>query len=367
MIFIIVLSCTHEDKPDKPPYIIIDLEKSIDLDASPEITLNDISANLRIIPVETNDSVLFNYISIVGVTEKDIVVHDVGLNTHNNALYYVNRETGKVSTLVNRRGNGPGEYNSLTDVHVENSDSTVYIYDMHRINIYDFKGDFIKSVKIDSIGAAVVLNDGYYAVSFSPFLKPEYALGIYDRSWNLHRKSIPVDKDRKYAMIHFNKAKKYNDDYYYRPILGDTLYQVTSEYEKPYIVTSKGKYKIPESVTATMDGLREFRHQYVYEEWGTLISKYYFLLYEHNRNMYYDVWDIETSTLILRKKYSPSILPFEGGGIPVLTGDLKVNVWPSYVSGNMMYCTVEAETAVKLIPSLPWDTNPVILELEMKK
>jgi hypothetical protein len=360
MIFIIILSCTHEDR-DKQACIIIDLEKAINLDASRKITLNDISTNLRIIPTETNDSVLFKDMTIQGITEKDIVV-----NGGNNVLYYVNRETGKVSTLLNRRGNGPGEYNSLAEVHVENSDSSVYIYDLRKINIYNFNGDFIKSVKNDSTGSVAVLNDGYYVVSFSPYLNLEYALGIYDKSWNLHRKSIPLDKDRKYAMIYFNQAKKYNDDYYYRPVLGDTLYQITSESEKPYIVTSKGKYKIPESVTATMDELRKSVHQYVYEEYGILISKYYFLLYEYNLTTYYDIWDIETSTLILREKYSPCRFPFEGGGIPVLIGDVKVNVWPEYVSGNMMYCTVEAEDAVKLIPSLPWDTNPVILELEIK-
>jgi hypothetical protein len=359
MIFIIILSCTHEDK-GKQAYIIIDLEKGINLNASHK-TLNDISANMRIIPTETNDSILFKNISIKGVTEKDIVV-DGG----NNALYYVNRETGKVSTLLNRRGNGPGEYGMLFDAYIENRDSTVYIYDIQKMNIYNFNGDFIKSFKNDSTGAVAVLDDGYYAVSFSPYLKSEYALGIYDKSWNLHRKSIPVDKDRKFAMEYFNRAVKFNDKYYYRPILGDTLYQITSGDEKPYIVTSKGKYTIPESVTATMDGLREFRHQYIYYEYGTLVSKYYFLLYEYNLTTYYDIWDIETSTLVLREKYSPGLLPFEGGGIPVLIGDVKLNVWPSYVSGNMMYCTVEAEDAVKLIPSLPWDTNPVILELEIK-
>jgi hypothetical protein len=365
MIFIIVLSCTHEDK-DKLPYIIIDLEKSINLDASPEITLNDISANLRIIPVETNDSVLFKYMSITGIIEKDIVVHDVGLNVHKDALYCVNRETGKVSTLLNRQGNGPGEYNRLFNVYIENRDSTVHVYETHKINIYDFKGNFIKSHKSDSTGALVVLDDWYYAVSFSPFLKSEYALGIYDKSWNLHRKSISVNKDRKYAIYPFSQASKFNDGYYYMAAFGDTLYQITSGYEKPYIVTPKGKYKIPENVTATLSELDKSGDQYIQGEYGKLISKYYFLSYYYNHQTYYDIWNIETSTLISRNKYSQMEENTEDTGVPVLIGDVKINVWPRYVSGNMMYCTVEAETAVKLIPSLPWDTNPVILELEIK-
>ncbi|MDR1897965.1 MAG: hypothetical protein LBR10_14365 [Prevotellaceae bacterium] len=37
----------------------------------------------------------------------------------------------------------------------------------------------------------------------------------------------------------------------------------------------------------------------------------------------------------------------------------------NYILGE--YCVIEAEDAVKLIPALPEDTNPVILEIELKK
>jgi hypothetical protein len=244
----------------------------------------------------------------------------------------------------------------------------VHIYDGYKINIYDFKGNFIKSHKSDSTGPLVILGDWYYAVSYSPFLKSEYALGIYDKSWNLHRKSISINKDRKYAIYPFTQAAKFNDDYYYMAALGDTLYQITSEYEKPYIVTPKGKYKIPENVTATLAELDKSGYLYIQQEYGMLISKYYFLSYYYNNQTYYDIWDIESSTpaLISRNKYSHTEEYTEGTGIPVLIGDVKINVWPRYVSGRMMYCTIDAENAVKLIPSLPWDTNPVILELEIK-
>jgi hypothetical protein len=357
MVFIIVSSCIHKEKQ---PYIIIDLAKSINLNGSQEIILNDISTNLKIILTETNDSVLFQYMFIRGITKEDIVVSD------KNALYYVNKETGKVSTLVNKRGNGPGEYNMLFDAYVENRDSTVYIYDIHKINIYNFKGNFIKSVKSDSIGPLVILNDGYYAVSFSPLMKPKYALGIYDKSWNLHRKSIPIN-DRKFAIAYFTQATKFNDDYYYRKVFGDTLYQITSEYDNPYIVTPKGLYKMPENVTASLSELDKSGYRYIQNEYGILISKYYFLSYDYNYITYYDIWNIETSTLIYRNKYRRiEDKNMEGGGIPVLIGDIKINVWPKYVSGNVMYCIIEAENAVKLVPSLPWDTNPIILELTLK-
>lgn len=361
MIFITVMACTHEEK--KKPYVIIDLEKSISRDVSRKITLNDISTNLRIIPTETNDSALFQHMFIKGLTEKSVVVTDT------RALYSVDRETGKVSTLLNKRGNGPGEYNMLFDVYIENRDNTVYAYDAHghKINIYNFNGDFMKSVKNDSIGPLVMLDDGYYAISFSPNLKLGYELGIYDKSWNLQRKLIAKDRDREFAMLYYSDITKFNDNYYYRAVFGDTLYQITSEYEKPYIVTAKGIYTIPEDVTASLSELDKRGHQYIQHEYGILISKYYFLSYEYGYTIYYDIWDIETSALIYRNKYRRiEDKNMEGGGIPVLIEDKQINVWPKYVSGNMMYCTVEAENAIKLIPSLPEDTNPVILELKIK-
>jgi hypothetical protein len=68
-------------------------------------------------------------------------------------------------------------------------------------------------------------------------------------------------------------------------------YQITSEYEKPYIVTPKGIYKIPEDVTASLSESNKRGYQYIQSEYGILISKYYFLSYEYNYIAYYDIWD----------------------------------------------------------------------------
>jgi len=223
------LSCSQEVK--QQPYIVIDMENSIN-NGPIKMTLNDITENIRIIPTETTDSILFGNMGVVGNTKENIIVLNCGLSNNETFLYFVNKETGKVSVLLNKQGAGPGEYLSIVDVVVREQDSIVYVSDMrtNRIYTYNFHGDFINSVKNDSMVTFNILNDGNFVVGFSTFFKLGYALGIYDKSWNLKRKGIPVVYN-KTAMVHVGAFQKFNNEYYYRVPLEDTLYHVTSEYE----------------------------------------------------------------------------------------------------------------------------------------
>lgn len=360
------LSCSQEVK--QQPYIVIDMENSIN-NGPIKMTLNDITENIRIIPTETTDSTLFSNIGIEGITKENIIVLNRNLSNRETFLYFINKETGKVSVLLNKQGNGPGEYLSIDNAVVKEQDSIVYVSDMRtqRIYTYNFHGDFINSVKNDSMVTFNILNDGNFVVGFSTFFKLGYALGIYDKSWNLKRKGIPVVYN-KTAMVHVGAFQKFNNEYYYRVPLEDTLYHVTSEYEKPYLVHSKGKYKLPPSVYASLAELDKNGYQYIQQDGGIIISKYYFLSYIYNQAYYYDIWDLETSTMIYRNKYTQSdAIAGLSGGIPISIGDVQINIWPRYVDGDMIYCVIEVDDALKLVPSLPSDTNPIILELKIKK
>jgi hypothetical protein len=360
--FIACLSCRQE--VTQPSCIIIDLEKAID--KSPvKLTLNDISENSRIISTETTDAILFENMSVMGITKENIIVLNSGPSNKETFLYFVNKETGKVSVLLNKQGAGPGEYRSIIDVVIKEQDSIVYVSDIQTMTIhtYNFHGNFINSFKNDSVQIFNLLNDGNFAVGFPSYLQLGYALGIYDKSLNLKRIGIPKVY-KKTAMTYLDAINKFNNEYYYHVALGDTLYQITSEYEKPYLVRSKGVYKLPVEVAASLSELEKNYDRYIQGDYGYIISKYYFLSYTYGGATYYDIWDLKTSTLIYRNKKADNDAT---SGIPVSIDSVKINVWPRYVDGDMMYCTIEAEDAVKLIPSLPWDTNPIILEIKIKK
>lgn len=357
LIFIGLVACRNQEKT---PYIIIDLENSINNDESASITLDNIAELVRIIPTETNDSTLLSHIGIAGVTKNHIIVYD------KNSVCFINKEDGKISSRFSKQGRGPGEYEIILNTTINERDSIIYLFDpaLRNLNIYAFNGNFIKSVQNDSIGGHRELDDGHFAVCFSPYSKTDKSLGIYDKSWNLKRTGIPRMKDQKFAIYPFDVIDKFNGKYYYRAAFSDTVYQITSEHENPYLLISKGKYKIPTEIIASLDKMNKEGYKYVWEDYGLLAAKYFFYTYLYNRKLYRDIWDTETCSLLYRSEYGSG----RGiDGIPISIKGIQMNVWPNYVSDDVLYCVIGAEDARRIIPSLPEDTNPVILEFKMKK
>jgi hypothetical protein len=346
--------------------IVIDLENTIHKQSPKNFKLNDIAQSMRLIPIETNDSVLFKHVIIVGTTEENIVAHSGNIGVLEKAVYFINKIDGKVSSVISRSGQGPEEYISIGDVHLNKQDNTLYLYDPNRkrINEYTFDGKFIRSIRNDSIGVFRMLKDGNFAVSYSPFVDTEFSLGIYDSSWNLKRRGIPrVAVDEKFDMIYFDAILEFNGEHFYKLAHCDTLYRITSEFEEPYLVHSKGKYEIPIDIKANSRKTEESGYRYIQQDGGDLISTYYFITFYYDNKRYREIWDIENSLLIYRSEYSR-----DGGinGVPVIINEKEIYVWPRYVSNESLYCLIENEDAISLIPSLPADTNPIILEVKIK-
>jgi hypothetical protein len=351
-----MFSC--REKENVKDCIVIDLENTVNNQGQNTLTLNDISESIRIIPTETNDSVLFPVITITGEIEGRLITYT------KEAVYSIDKETGKVSCMLKKQGEGPGEYSNIFDIVIDEPKNVFHIYSIAgKISIYDFNGNFVKSIKNDSIGMFAILDDGNFAVSYPPS-NTSCALGIYDTSWNLKRTSIPRKK-RKMAMHTYSSVSKFNNEYFYRDALEDTLYKITSETETPYLVIHKGKYVMPDEVFADFARYKKERGNYIINDYGILISGYFFISYYYDSKQFYEIWDITNSEQIYKRECSREKSDIIG--IPVTVGDVTIATWPRYVSGNTMYCVVEADDAIKLIPTLPEDTNPVILEVKIKQ
>ncbi len=90
---------------------------------------------------------------------------------------------------------------------------------------------------------------------------------------------------------------------------------------------------------------------------------YLFLEFYFNDKMYRDVWNPETGTLLFRTEISDgNDLP----GFPVGVNGETVYCWPNYAEGDNLYCILLHSEAKKIIPSIPEDSNPVILHLELE-
>ena len=348
-----IVSC-KSDKNDLD-YIVLDIANGINSGSKKGLTLNDIAKQIKLIPVETTDSALLSRLYVEGKKGDDVIIRD------NKAVYSTNRETGKIKTLVNSVGRGPEEYIDIDDV-ILNDDNTLYIYDLAKRGFlqFGFDGEYKGLFRKDAVQHFTKTEDGYYVTA--EFRNMETCITVYDENWNLVRKGIPnFRKDADLAMYYMNRLYTFNGHVYFKDALGDTLYHVTAKEDKPFVVLSKGRYKVPLNILSTLEEASKEGYNYIMNDFCRIVGNYGFVMFYYNNNLYSDIWDIKESKILYR-----NVSDYAGLGIPVEINNQIVNTWPAFVQDNFMYCVIEPVDALKLIPSLPKDTNPILLEVELK-
>jgi hypothetical protein len=324
--------------------------------------LNDISSDYRIIPVETNDSCLLSDIKIKDVSDSDIWIKD------NHVIYRIDRKSGRILFKLDRKGQGPEEYLSVSDFAIDYETRTVFIYDINKkkMIMYDFEGKYLNSFKNNFIGSFDLTDENYFIVSYNPYADEPFHTGIYDKSWNLvNRFMSKTDAvNQNGNLYHFDILYKFEGKHYFKKSFGDTVYLVDIQSIKPYFVISKGKLKIPVRIATDISKKTE-RSQYIYGEFGYILSAgYYFSSYFYQDANYQDIWDMKTSSLIYRNlRHGPD----DKNGIPFDIQGKTIFVWPKFVGKDYLYCDVPAYEMREIIPEMQEDDNPVILEIKIAK
>jgi hypothetical protein len=157
----------------------------------------------------------------------------------------------------------------------------------------------------------------------------------------------------------------YNDKLLFKEYFGDTIYHVSTASDEPYLVFDQGSYKTPVELMADFEKRNAQGYNYIDFGGYRISSHYCFVDYWYDRLHYYDVWDTATNGLLYRF-ISSADNDYAVGGIDVMINDIKVRAWPTYAEGNTIYCHIQPDDVLKLYPSAPEDTNPMILEATLK-
>ena len=252
------------------------------------------------------------------------------------------------------------------DDKVENN-GNILILDTSKkeLNKYTRQGNFITSIKNDSLGLVHQLKNGSYIVNYTPYVKSAYSIGIYDSTWTLIRQTLARDTITEFRMLYFDALNKYNGDYLFKQSpLGDTIYLINYDKDEPYMVINKGQYKTPANIYADLGVMNSERPKYITNDNGYLIGDLFFLMYNYDNKHYSDIWNIEENKLIYR-----GIISRKGGvyGIPLVIEGRLIDVWPSYVDGHNLYVEIKSEDAMKFMLGVSEYDNPIIVELKMKE
>ena len=123
----------------------------IDWSIKPETEVLDLEdlADIKYIPLETNDSCLIKLATGLALGNDSIAITDITLQK-----VFIFDSSGECVGIIDRRGEGPEEFPTMSTTAVDFNRKEVYVYSImkNRIYTYDFKGGYIGKCTIDRPG-----------------------------------------------------------------------------------------------------------------------------------------------------------------------------------------------------------------------
>ena len=163
---------------------------------------------IRLLPLESGDSILFKgSASTIHLADDDIFL------------------LGKFKNKIFRNGQGPEEYNVLFNMAL--FDNKVYALDNTKIQLYDYEGNYLKTVPLKNDGRQVaVAKDGTIAVA-SNYIQP-YQLTLYRPDGTISE-YLPSDKNllkQQISQSTYHSLKRYGDRILLTNYFDPSIYQL---------------------------------------------------------------------------------------------------------------------------------------------
>lgn len=345
---------------------VLDLGAIMNKSVPDTFVWNNVAKQVSYIPVSTIDSVLIALARPVYIGNDFHYLVDHKTNT----IFRIDKK-GKIISSFSKKGQGPGEYVSLTYVHVDSENRTVCVYDQRRNHyiIYDLNGNFIQETPFvtKKINTPLLVTSDYALVKGEDS-KSDCKLYITDKEFNIEKGLFPLDvsltdkerlcliwqlnfcRNRDLAIVHFADE--------------DTVFSVTKKGAIPICIMNKGQYKLPHEKAKELQKLTPEGSPYVRTMGLSLISGYYVVSYMFKNKLYNEIWDKVDNRLISR-------FSNEGGksGIPFrLPNGNKtwIDTRSLYIDANTIAFSINAYTASEGgVPGVDEDGNPVLVIIEL--
>ena len=348
-----IFSCGRKPADGGP--VVFDVESAADAGKFSGIDTDRLFDVAGWTAIQTADSVVMGNIGIHGYDDGILYGAD------QYGIWVIRESDGAVLRHIDKTGNGPGEYVSFAALSVDNSRDLLLVYDMFKSEVlaYSFDGTFRPEASKDSTGAIYPMGDGRLMATLPGFTDDEYCFRIYDTSWNLVREST-VRANRKESAYFSGTPPLFTGrgECIYRPFRNDTLYCVKRNEDVPSFVFDNGKYTAPdEFYTHSISGSAD---SYITGSSDRIIGDMIFHSFRLEDKAYHQIWDTGTGKLLYQEVSAPDN---PSSGLPFTVRGAQICFWPAYVFGNDVFIVLGYRDALRLVPGLQEDDNPVVLHL----
>lgn len=201
--------------------VLIDFSKELNKVNFSEL----ISDEFKVVQLESTENSLIGHVNKVLFQDEYIFVFD----WHMAKSIFMFSNSGKFIRKIGESGPGPEELEGPSDFFID--DNLIYILDMGiNIKIFNFEGEFVKSQRVDSIGAVNFIKLSGAEIYGFIGGNADHNLKITNGDFNVIHSYFPY-QNRDLDKIIINPLYRNESDgkIIYRRNLNDTLYQITSK------------------------------------------------------------------------------------------------------------------------------------------
>jgi len=367
----ILLSCCIQTKHSELPELPVEINDNI------SFPLSEIAEDITSIELEITDKSLINPDAVIRflITEDNIIVAETLIGGSSKVLVF--NKKGKFIRSIGSRGQGPGEYNYISNVAFDDKNKRIFIvtFNPNKIICYHLDGKFLKesllsrSQNYEDIN---YINDGLFLVytdsRYQGTKRAKRILNCMDDSFQLTDSIVCWENyyERNYHGVALGDwiVKKSTSVYFYSPevypkwsapevkVLRDTLYRLENNQLVPELKLKFKNDGFDSAGDKIIDLYNIFR-----------ASRYVFAIYEINPN------NTQRNTDIKKKYYFCYDLK-TGKGYNMLDGftddingiEKRVRIRPLHTDSDIFYYW---HTNMK--PDDREEPNPTLYVIKLKK
>ncbi len=368
--FLLITSCTSEKQSEI-------YEFTIDVNQSEkELPLSQICDEIEYIPIIT-DSTLIGRVTAVKHANSEYAISSGG------KVFFID-EDGTTRHILDKKGNGPGEYPSLWGWDLStNENKVVYGFaSKDKILFYDKDGAVSKEIKTsENIGDLWYLNDTAI-LSYTPPItgSNEISLRIINGEgnavWTKKNKFRFNEPEMIRSYVSESQTYRIGENLFFKEMMDDTLYCFDKELNySPYVIFNTGDlgYSTDKRQSSSMDGGVDAIIMIAVFE-----SKDYFIGHCVYKGLWY--WFADKSTGKSNKLSGAGFINDMDGGMQFtpeyqinddffiqIVDAYKFNAWLESDFFKKFVGKPEAkEKFQKLAESLSENDNPVIIKCKLK-
>lgn len=367
------------DIDDFDKIYFLNFEENLKNKIKDTFSINSIARSIKLIPIETSDDfLLYNDVIKIEKINDGYLISSSSIFTAFHSIMLFD-SAGYFMNYLQKIGQGPKELPYISEWSYNYSAQLLVASTGYQIILYSFEDNTSNKYTLNGFFSDFcLLNDGSIVCLPSVFGKEDAGApylhflnqeGKIVRSICYNQKrNIAYDFPEGKTLAHAEKYSlypSYSGDVIFKDIFNDTIYKIRSMDEiNPYIILHKGEFTPTlKDVNNPTTSAQKVKLTQILDT-----KKYFIITYEYKSDIYTSIWDKQTLRLIANTIHPsrPSKLSNFIGYTNYLThtGKKIVISISSYFDGKL-YCVIDAEQAMEILPEIKEDDNPVIMVVEL--